>query len=387
MLRPIQLYGNGLSLTFIRNGVERSNFRSGTEFVIGHVAGCARYRWQRTARISTEDRLVPSSIILAATSKKPSTQMISKRKDLKMTRKLRTLVVLAIMIIVCRAVEAGPPLPLHTIEGNSGVCITSTAYLANPAEEGEVFGLPSISTTGVFLGEKDLQSFAVTQNIWGPVEFGYAFERFGLGDWPDDVMTAAGARVDHHLGMHNVNGRVMIVKEGDFDCSSMPAITFGTHLKWSQGQTKLDEDLGGLLGTLGSDHSRGIEFTLVATKTVTDLLPRPVILSAGVRNGDAIHTGLFGFAGERKTTFECSAIAFLSDKLAFAAEYRQKSDMLDQFSAGGYHLVKAENDWWTLCLGYVVNDNMTVSGGYANLGNVANHREENAFGIQVKYEF
>ena len=304
-----------------------------------------------------------------------------------MVENLKTLVVLGMIIVSCGVVKGGPPLPLHTIEGNSGVCLTGTAYLANPAEDGKMFGLPSVSTTAVFLGEKDLQSWAITQNIWGPIEFGYAYERFGLGDWPDDVMTAAGARVDHHLGLHNLNFRVMAVKEGAFDCTWMPAVTFGTHLKWNEGQTKLDEDLGGLLDTLGSDHSRGTEFTVVASKTITGVLPRPVILSVGVRNGDAIHTGLFGFAGERKTTIECSAIAFLSDRLAFAAEYRQKSDLMDQFSTGGHHLVKAENDWWTLCLAYVLNDNMTVSGGYANLGNVANHREENAFGVQFKYEF
>ena len=110
-------------------------------------------------------------------------------------------------------------------------------------------------------------------------------------------------------------------------------------------------------------------------------------VSAGLRNGDAIHTGLFGFAGERETTAEGSIIAFLTDKLAFAAEYRQKSNVLDEFSTGGKHLVKAENDWWSLCLAYVVNNNMTISGGYANLGNLANHRESNAWGIQVKYEF
>jgi len=304
-----------------------------------------------------------------------------------MDKRVKYLVVLAIVLALSSTAKAGPPLPLHTIEGNSGVCLSSTAYLANPAESGDVFGLPSVSTTAVFLGEKDLESFAVTENLWGLVEIGYAYERFGLGDWPDDVRMAAGASVNQHLGLHNLNFRMMTVREGDFDCPWMPAVTFGTHLKWNEGHTKLDDDLGGLLDTLGSDHSRGTEFTLVASKTVANILPRPVIVSAGIRNGDAIHTGLFGFAGERRMTFEGSVIAFLTDRLAFAAEYRQKSDLMDQFSTGGYHLVKAENDWWTLCLGYVLNDNTTISGGYANLGNVANHREENAFGIQVKYEF
>ena len=43
--------------------------------------------------------------------------------------------------------------------------------------------------------------------------------------------------------------------------------------------------------------------------------------------------------------------------------------------------------WMSLYLAYVIDDNTTISGGYANLGNVANHREDNAWGIQLKYEF
>ena len=176
------------------------------------------------------------------------------------------------------------------------------------------------------------------------------------------------------------------VQEGGFDCPWMPAVTFGSHLKWSEGQTRLDDDLGGLLDTLGSDHSRGTELTLVASKEVTDILPWPIVLSAGVRNGDAIQTGLFGFAGERRTTFEGNIIVFLSETLAFAAEYRQKPDFLDQFSIGSYDLVKAESDWFTLALGLVIND-VTVAGAYANLGSLLNHREENVLGIQLKYDF
>ena len=301
--------------------------------------------------------------------------------------RVRELIILVTIVTMCNVVVAGPPLPLHSIEGTSGVHITSTAYLANPPEEGEVFGKPSFSISGIFGREKNLQSVAVTENILGKYEIGYAYERLGLGDWPDDVKTATGLSTSQHLGLHVFNVRAMVIEEGQFECDWMPAITIGSHFKWSEGQTKLDDDLNGLLDTLGSDHSSGIEYTAIASKTIKGLFPRPVILSGGIRNSDAIHTGFFGFAGERRTTFEGSAIVFLSDRLVFAAEYRQKPDLMDQFSAGGKHLIKAENDWMSLYLAYVINDNMTISGGYANLGNVGNHREDNAWGIQLKYEF
>ena len=294
---------------------------------------------------------------------------------------------LAFMVCLSGTVSAGPPLPTHNVEGNSGVFITSTAYLVNPPEEGEVFGLPSFSTSFAAIGEKDFESFAVTENILGKIELGYALERLGLGDWPADVKTASGLHVDNHVFVHNFNTRLMVIEEGGFDRNWVPAVTLGAHFKWNDGLTSLNRQLNGLCDTLGADHNTGTEFTAVATRTITDWLPNPLIVSAGLRNGDAIHIGLMGFAGERRTTFEGSIIYFLTDRLLLAGEYRQKSDLLDQCTVNGRHLIKAENDWFDICLGYVVNDHMTVAVGYANFGNVFNHREENVWAIQLKYEF
>ena len=121
-----------------------------------------------------------------------------------MVKETKFIVGLMVLIVLCGTAWAGQPLPLHNIEGNSGVFITSTAYLANPPEEGEVFGKPSFSTSAIFGREKDLQSFAVTENLWGRIELGYAYERFGLGDWPNDVKTATGLSIDNHLGLHKL---------------------------------------------------------------------------------------------------------------------------------------------------------------------------------------
>ncbi|MHC4694719.1 MAG: DUF3034 family protein [Planctomycetota bacterium] len=306
-------------------------------------------------------------------------------------RKLQTTTALVTLLVFVSSlsgtVSAGLPLPTHNVEGNSGVFITSTAYLANPPEEDAVFGLPSISTSFAWIGEKDFQSFAVTENIWGKLELGYALERIGLGDWPDDVKEATGYHVDNHALLHNFNTRLMVVEEGSYGRGWMPAITLGAHFKWHQNLDDINKQLDGTCDILGADHDSGTEFTAVASKTITNWLPRPLIVSAGLRNGDGIHTGLMGFAGERKTTFEGSLIYFLTDRLLLAGEYRQKSDLLDQCTVGDEHLIKAENDWWDICLAYVVNDNLTIAGGYANFGNVLNHHEDNVWAIQLKYEF
>ena len=308
-----------------------------------------------------------------------------------MMKKLQvTKTVLAALLVfaayLSSMVSAGPPLPTHNVEGNSGVFITGTAYLVNPPENGEVLGKPSFSSTFTTIGEKDLESFVVTENILGKIELGYAFQRIGLGDWPADVKTASGIHVENHVVVHNFNTRFMVIEEGGFDRTWMPAVTLSAHFKWNEGVNDIDKQTSGLCNGLGADHNSGTEFTAVATKTIADWLPRPLIVSAGLRNGDGIHTGLLGFAGERRTTFEGSVIYFLMDNLLLAGEYRQKSDLIDQCSMGGKHLIKAENDWWDICLAYVVDDHLTIAGGYANVGNVLNHRD-GLWGIQIKYEF
>jgi len=294
---------------------------------------------------------------------------------------------MVVLEVIGSACFAGPPLPTHNVEGNSGVFITNTAYLCNPAPEGKIFGLPSVSGTVAAIGEKDFESFVVTENILGRIEVGYAMQRIGLGDWPHDVRGATGLHVQNHAIVHNLNTRLMIIEEGGFNCSWMPAVTVSSHFKWNEDLSDINKQLNGTCDLIGADHSFGTEFTAVATKTVTGLLPKPLILSAGLRNGDGVHTGLLGFAGERRTTFEGSAIYFLTDRLLIASEYRQKSDLADQCSAGGDDLVKAENDWWDVCLAYVANDHLTIAGGYADFGNVLNHRENCVWALQVKYEF
>ena len=159
----------------------------------------------------------------------------------------KTTLVALLVFVVCLSgtVGAGPPLPTHNVEGNSGVFITSTAYLVNPPEEGEVFGLPSFSTSFAAIGEKDFESFAVTENILGKIELGYALERMGLGDWPADVKTATlgAVHVDNHVFVHNFNTRLMVIEEAGFDRNWVPAVTLGAHFKWNDGLTAIERTL------------------------------------------------------------------------------------------------------------------------------------------------
>ena len=276
-----------------------------------------------------------------------------------------------------------PPIPLHTIEGTSGVFITDTAYFANLPAGDEWLGKPCFSFSGVRMGQKNLWSAGVTTTFLKRFEVGYSFMRLGLGDWASDVRRATGLSTRNSVGMHTFSARAMMIREGDWDLAWMPAVTAGLRYKHNEDIWDIDDDLVGTCRAIGVRDNDGVEATLTASKMFVGVLPRPFILSAGARLTDAAQIGLLGFTRDYHLLFEGNAVFFVTDRLLVAAEYRQKPDDLRR--VGG--LVGAEHDWWVLAAAYIVNDHMTISGGYGHFGNILNHEENASWALQVKWEF
>ncbi len=280
--------------------------------------------------------------------------------------------------------QSAPPLPLHSVEGTGGVFSTQSAYLVNPAKEGEVFGMPSVGVLHVHLGKgKDLETFSVTETLWDRVELGYAFNYADFGDLPQDIERITGIRIgDQYVGLHNVNARLALMKDGDFDQAWVPALTFGVHYKYNDTINDANDDLMGGLRAIGIDDNDGVDFTLYASKMITNL-PRPVMVSAGIRATEAAHLGLLGFTNDRKVVGEGSICVFATDRIILAAEYRQKPNEYDEVPG----LFEEEDDWWTLCAAYIVNDRITLGAGYGHFGQVLNHEANSAWGVKAKIEF
>ena len=94
-------------------------------------------------------------------------------------------------------------------------------------------------------------------------------------------------------------------------------------------------------------------------------------------------TGLFGFTKEYNFVFEANAVVFVTDRLALAAEYRQKPNAYTPVPG----LIRPEDDWWTIDAAYVVSKHFTVAAGYGHFGQVLNHEANGAWGITTKWEF
>jgi len=283
-----------------------------------------------------------------------------------------------------KAPEKGPPLPLHEIEGQGGVFSTLSAYIVNPPRNGEPVGRPALGAGFISLGHgRNLYVATMTWSPWERIELGYGYNWLFLGDLPTDIRSATGVSIGRSsVTVHNFNARFQIIKEGDFGQKWMPALTFGTHYKVNDGISQINKNLGGALSAYGLPGNMGVDFTLYASKMLT-FLPRPVLVNVGGRATRAQELGFIGFSDDYSFLFEANVCIFLTDWLILAGEYRQQPNAYTPIPG----LIGKSGDWWTVDLGWVVNKNLTIAGGYGYFGTVANHTANGVLGVTVKYEF
>ncbi len=280
--------------------------------------------------------------------------------------------------------EKGPPLPLHQIEGNGGIFSTLSAYIVNPPREGERVGRPSVGFAYIDLGHgQDLYALTATESPWKRLELGFGYNNLNLGNLPTDVLQATGVKLsDQNVGLYNANARLQLLAENQFEQKWIPALTFGTHFKYNDTYSTINQELGGALHSLGVTEKSDVDFTLYASKLLT-FLPRPVLIELGGRATKGVWNGLLGFTPDYQFLFEGNIGVFITDSLILAAEYKQQSTDYQPIPG----LIGKASDWWTIDAAYVVNKHFTIAAGYGHFGTVLNHEATGTWGITTKYEF
>ena len=280
--------------------------------------------------------------------------------------------------------EKQAPLPLHQIEGNGGIFSTLSAYIVNPPRDGEPVGRPSVGFAFVDIGHgQNLEALTLTESPLKRVELGYGWDNLSLGDLPLALRNAG--IVNYHqdeVQLHNINARVQVLKEGEFDQKWIPALTLGAHYKYNDGISTVNQQTGGALAANGIKDHDGVDFTLYTSKLFTQL-PRPVLVELGGRATKGVWNGLGGFTRNYSALFEGNVVVFVTGSIALAAEYKQQPNEYKPIGS----LVRKEGDWWTLDAAYVVNKHFTVAAGYGNFGGVLNHQANGVWGITTKWEF
>ncbi|MGD0382025.1 MAG: DUF3034 family protein [Thermoguttaceae bacterium] len=279
------------------------------------------------------------------------------------------------------------PLPFHTIEGYGGGAITPMAYLVNPGDECHVIGKPSVATTYVSMGRKNLNVLTVTETVDQRIEFGYGADRFGLGTLPSDISQATTVDINQSdVWLHTFNIRGLLIKEDTYIGGfAAPAVTAGVHFKYNSCIADISSRLGCALKDIGYRRENGTDFTLTATKTITpDVLGRPLILTAGLRMSQAAELGFLGFGDTYHATFEGNVAYLPSDKVVLAYEFRGQTN---PYTSGLDPLIGGENNWHAFDLGYILSNHATLVAGYGIFGQLANTQENSAWWLQLKYEY
>ncbi len=161
----------------------------------------------------------------------------------------------------------------------------------------------------------------------------------------------------------------------------MPAVTVSAHYKNNDGISRINDQLGGALDAIGLQDDSSWDFTVYASKMLT-FMPRPVLVNIGGRATESAQLGLLGFTDDYSFVFEASVVVLATERLMFAAEFKQQPGEFMPTS-----LIGEPDNWWTVAAGYVINPHMTIAVGYGHFGRVANHKANAVWGITTKLEF
>lgn len=149
----------------------------------------------------------------------------------------------------------------------------------------------------------------------------------------------------------------------------LPQIAIGAQYKQA--------NRGALVKALGAAEDEGIDLYVSATKLY---LAESLLANATLRYTSANQGGLLGFMGDGEMSLqpEFSLGYMLSRKLIVGGEYRFKPDQL---------AFAQEDDFVDLFGAYAVNENLTLTAGYVDLGSIATFDNQRGLYLSAQIGF
>ena len=253
---------------------------------------------------------------------------------------------------------------ISSVDGSGGGGIVPWALITgNETDRG--FGATA-HLTSVMLPDFDVISYGAGIGLRDRLEVSYAHQALDTGSTGPKLGLPDGYTFSQDI----VAVKVRIAGDAIYDQDTwMPQIAIGAVYKQA--------DHGDLLAALGAEDDSGVEFYASATKL---LLAQSLLVGGTLRYTDANQNGLLGFGGTSEATLypEVSLGYMLSKRLIVGGEYRAKPD----------NLAFAEEDaWLDLFAAYAINNEMTVSAAYADLGSIATFDEQRGLYLSLQVGF
>jgi hypothetical protein len=252
------------------------------------------------------------------------------------------------------------------VEGSAGSGIVPWAVLSGYGQEGEWGG--EIFATHVNTSNYDLSVIGASVAVNNRVEVSIATQILGI-----DAIAQPLGLPDNEVKQTIAGVKVRLF--GDPIYTKLPQVSVGIQYK-----KNTDFDVPAIAGALDND---GVDFYISATKLwLSGIYGYPLLFNATLRSTRANQLGLLGFGGDlnsdKKIMFEGSLGVLLRRNLVFGMDYRQKPNNLSFAN---------EDDWMDYFIAWFPNKHLSITGAWAELGDIANKTDQNGFYISLEGTF
>jgi Protein of unknown function (DUF3034) len=223
----------------------------------------------------------------------------------------------------------------------------------------------NVHETYVGLPDYQLHAPGVSIGLFDRVELSYAWQAF------DTESTGAALGLGQGFTFHqNIYGaKFKLIGDAVYDQDSwVPQIAVGVQHK--------ENDRGAVIHAVGGKGSVGTDFYLAASKL---FLAQSVLVNTTLRLTKANQFGILGFGGDKhadySAQFEGSAAYLISRNFAVGGEFRTKPSNLG---------VAKEGAAFDVFAAYFLNKNLSVTAGYADLGNIVLHNHQDGLYLSLQ---
>ncbi|MEP6829291.1 MAG: DUF3034 family protein [Rhizomicrobium sp.] len=223
----------------------------------------------------------------------------------------------------------------------------------------------NVHETFVGLPDYQLHAPGVSVGLFDRLELSYAWQAF------DTQATGAALGLGQGFTFHqNIYGaKLKLIGDAVYDQDVwLPQIAIGVQHK--------ENDRGAVIRAVGGKGSVGTDFYLAASKL---FLAQSVLLNTTVRLTKANQFGILGFGGDKhadySAQFEGSVGYLISRDFAVGGEFRTKPSNLG---------IAKEGAAFDVFAAYFLNKNLSVTAGYADLGNIVLHDHQDGIYLSLQ---
>jgi Protein of unknown function (DUF3034) len=252
---------------------------------------------------------------------------------------------------------------VSAIEGEGGGGLAAWALITGYGTRDGV-GI-NVHQTYVGLPDYQLLSPGISVGLFDRLELSYAWQAF------DTEATGAALGLGQGFTFHqNIYGaKLKLIGDAVYDQDSwLPQIAIGVQHK--------ENDRGAIIRAVGGKGAVGTDFYLAASRL---FLAQSVLVNATLRATKANQFGILGFGGDKhdaySAQFEGSIAYLISRDFVVGGEVRSKPSNLG---------VAKEGAAFDVFAAYFLNKNLSVTAGYADLGNIVLHDHQDGIYISLQ---